>query len=145
MENKNHTIIIGLLALIVGLLFGYFFGNNSMPHRGFFANESIMYEEMEKHMGDYMYKDEIISGDGELQHMMDEMMFIGRGQTGDAYEEAWLRGMIAHHLGAIAMSEKLLEETNRPELVELANSIIESQSAEVGQMKGWLKMWFTEN
>ncbi len=143
MENKNQTIIIGLLALIVGLLLGYFFGANNMPHRGFFSNES-MYEEMEEHMGG-SYEDEIVNGDGELMHMMDEMMLIGRGQTGDAYEEAWLRGMIVHHLGAIRMSENLLEQTDRPELIELANNIIASQSAEVEQMKGWLQTWFNEN
>ena len=144
MENKNQTIIIGLLALIVGLLLGYFFGANNMPHRGFFSNES-MYEEMEEHMGGYEYNDEIVSGDGELMHMMDEMMLIGRGQTGDAYEEAWLRGMVVHHIGAIRMSEQLLKETDRPELIELANNIIESQSREVEQMKGWLNSWFNEN
>ena len=144
MENKNQTIIITLLALIVGLLLGYFFGTNSMPHRGFFGGE-LMYEEMEEHMGGYMYEDEIVNGDGELMHMMDEMMLIGRGQTGEVYEEAWLRGMVVHHLGAIAMSERLLEETDRPELIELANNIIESQSAEVEQMKGWLNSWFNKN
>ena len=137
MENKNSALIIGLLALIVGLLFGYFFGTNTMPHRGFFSNES-MPEEME----DHMFGDEIVDGDGELMHMMDEMMLIGRGQTGGAYEEAWLRGMTVHHLGAVEMSKDLLEQTNRPELIKLANSIIEGQSAEVEQMKGWLQTWF---
>src|SRR5690606_18292859 len=114
-----------------------------MPHRGFFSNGS-MYEEMEEHMGGY-YEVEIVNGDGELMHMMDEMMLIGRGQTGGAYEEAWLRGMIVHHIGALRMSEQLLEETDRPELIELANNIIESQTKEVEQMKGWLNSWFNEN
>jgi len=50
-----------------------------------------------------------------------------------------------HHIGAIKMSENLLEQTDRPELIELANNIIESQSAEVDQMKGWLQTWFNEN
>lgn len=140
MENKNQTIIIGLLALIVGLLLGYFFGANNMPHHGFFSNDT-MYEEMTEHM----YGDEIVDGDGELQHMMDEMMFIGRGQTGEAYEKAWLRGMVVHHLGAIEMSKELLKQTDRPELVQLANNIIESQSTEVEQMKSWLQTWFNGN
>lgn len=145
MESKNQVIIIGLLALIIGLLIGYFFGNNNgMSQRGLFGGES-MYEEMEEHMGEDRYKDEIINGDGELQHMMDEMMLIGRGQTGDAYEEAWLRGMVVHHIGAIRMSENLLEQTNRPELIELANNIIESQSKEVEQMKEWLDLWFNKD
>jgi len=141
MENKNQAVIIGLLALIVGLLLGYFFGANNMPHRGFFGSES-MSEEMEEHMGGYGYDEEILNGDGELMHMMDEMMLIGRGKIGGAYEEAWLRGMIVHHIGAIRMSENLLEQTDRPELTQLANNIIESQSAEVDQMKSWLQTWF---
>lgn len=140
MESKNQTIIIGLLALVIGLLLGYFFGVSSMSHGGFFGREA-MYGEM----GARMYGDDIIDNDGELMHMMDEMMLIGRGQTGEAYEQAWLRGMVVHHLGAIAMSERLLEQTDRPELIELANDIIESQSAEVELMKGWLDTWFTEN
>jgi len=140
MENKNSTIIVGLLALIVGLFLGYFFGANTMPHRGFLSNDS-MYEEMEEHM----FGDEIVDGDGELQHMMSEMMLISRGQTGEAYEKAWLRGMVVHHLGAIEMSKELLKQTDRPELVKLANNIIGSQSAEVEQMKGWLNSWFNEN
>jgi uncharacterized protein (DUF305 family) len=140
MENKNQVLIIGLLALIVGLLFGYFFGSNAVPNRGSFSSES-MFEEMEEHM----FGDEIVDGDGELQHMMSEMMLIGRGQTGAAYERAWLRGMVVHHLGAIEMSKDLLKKTSRPELVALANNIIKSQSAEVGQMKEWLNRWFDEN
>lgn len=140
METKNNVLIIGLLALIVGLLLGYFFGSSAMPHRDFFRGEN-MYEEM----GEHMYGDEIIDSDGTMQHMMEEMMLVGRGQTGEAYEEAWLRGMIVHHLGAIAMAEQLLEETDRPELETLANAIITSQSAEVEQMKGWLNTWFNGN
>jgi uncharacterized protein (DUF305 family) len=139
MESKNQAIIIGLLALITGLIIGYFFSENAM-HRGFFSGDS-MYEEMKEHM----YGDEIVDNDGELQHLMSEMMLIGRGQTGEKYEEAFLRGMITHHLGAVAMSEKLLEQTSRPELIELAGNIIESQSAEVEMMKGWLNIWFNKN
>lgn len=140
MENKNPTIIIGLLALLVGLLLGYFFGTNRIPQQGFFGM-TPMYQGMDNRM----YGDALIDGDGALQHMMDEMMFIGRGESGEAYEEAWLRGMVVHHLGAVAMAENLLEETDRPELIELGNNIIESQSKEIEQMRGWLQTWFSEN
>lgn len=141
MENKNQTIIIGLLALIVGLILGYFFGGNTMmSDRGFFSNEA-MHEEMEEHM----YGDELIDEDGAMIHAMDEMMLGFRGKTGEAYEEAFLRGMIVHHIGAINMAEELLEQTDRPELVKLANDIITSQSDEVEQMRSWLGEWFNEN
>ena len=138
MENKNQTIIIGLLALIVGLLLGYFFGATDMPHRGFFSNES-MYEEM----GEHMYGDEIVDGDGAMMHAMDEMMLGFRGKTGKKYEEAFLRGMIVHHIGAVRMAEELLEQTNRPELRSFAEDIINVQSQEIEKMKSWLETWFS--
>lgn len=140
MENKNNTIVIGLLVLIIGLFLGYFFGVNNMPHRGFFSNDS-MYEEMEEHM----YDDDIIDNDGAMMHAMDEMMLGFRGKTGEAYEEAFLIGMIVHHLGAIDMAKELLNQTDRPELVNLANEIISAQNKEVDMMKEWLKVWFNEN
>lgn len=139
MENKNSAVIIGLLAVIVGLIIGYFFGTAAMP-RGFFGG-TAMYQEM----GEHMYEDELIESDGAMQHAMDEMMLGFRGLEGEAYEEMFLRGMIVHHLGAIAMAEELLEQTDRPELTQLANNIIESQTAEVAQMREWLKEWYSEN
>lgn len=140
MNNTNQTIIIGLIALIVGLLIGYAFGANAMPHRAFFG-DSDMHQEMESHM----YGDEIIDNDGAMQHAMDEMMLGFRGLEGSAYEEMFLRGMIVHHIGAIHMAEELLEQTDRPELIELANNIISSQSGEVEMMRGWLNEWFIQN
>jgi len=138
MENKNSTIIVGLLALIVGLLLGYFFGTNTMPHRGFFSNAS-MYEEMSEHM----YGEEIVDGDGAMMHAMDEMMLGFRGKSGEEYEEAFLRGMIVHHLGAVRMAEELLEQTDRPELKAFAEDVVEVQSQEIETMKSWLENWFS--
>ena len=51
-------------------------------------------------------------------------------------------GMIVHHLGAIRMSEDLLNETDRPELTQFANDIISAQQQEVEQMCAWLDEWF---
>jgi len=138
MENKNSQIIIGLLAAILGLIVGYFFGANTNPRVSFMDE---MYEEMEEHM----YEDEIISGDGAMMHAMDEMMLGFRGKTGVAYEEAFLRGMIVHHIGAVEMAEALLEQTDRPELRVFAQNIIDAQSQEIETMKGWLQEWFTQN
>jgi len=140
MENKNQTIIVGLLALIVGLVLGYLFSGNMMPHRGYFSNDSRS-EEMEEHM----YGDELIDEDGAMMHAMDEMMLGFRGKIGEAYEEAFLRGMIVHHIGAVQMAEELLKQTDRPELTAFAQEIISVQSSEIETMKGWLEMWFKKN
>ena len=134
METKSNTIIIVLLALLIGLLGGYMIRGNTNP-------SDSMYREM----GEHMYEDDMVNGDGAMMHAMDEMMRDFRGKTGEAYEKAFLEGMIVHHLGAISMAEGLLEQTNRPELIELANNIIQAQTDEVDMMKEWLATWFNEN
>lgn len=138
MKNNNPTIIVGLLALIAGLLLGYFFGTNTMPHYRF-PTSDFMHEEISEHM----YGEEIIDGDGAMMHAMDEMMLGFRGKSGEEYEEAFLRGMIVHHLGAVRMAEELLEETDRPELRAFAEDIVNVQSQEIETMKGWLETWFS--
>lgn len=143
-QNNNSTIIIGLLALIVGLLLGYFLSASSMG-RGMMMGGGEMSEMMEEEMGEHRTGEELIDSDGAMQHAMDEMMLGFRGLEGEAYEEMFLRGMIVHHLGAIAMAEELLKQTDRPELVQLGNNIIKAQKSEVEMMKGWLNDWFKQN
>lgn len=147
MENKNSTIIIALLALVVGLLFGYLMGtraNSDFPFMNNMHKDAGSYH-MHDGAGDHMYEDEVIASDGAMMHAMDEMMIGFRGKSGEDYEEAFLRGMIVHHLGAVEMAKGLLVETERPELVELAENIIETQSTEIDLMKSWLQNWFNNN
>jgi len=140
MENKNNTWLGIFIALIGGLVIGSFltpgFGMMRWGGPGY-----DMYEEMEERMED-MHNEDIIRQDGAMQHAMEEMMFGFRGKTGVEYEEVWLRGMIVHHIGAVEMSERLLKETERPELEAFANDIIQTQTKEVEQMREWLDEWF---
>lgn len=141
MENKNQTIIIALLTLILGLLVGYFLTSSTMmPHQNGFSDDV-----MHGAMGGHQYGDEIIDGDGAMMHAMDEMMLGFRGKTGEEYEEAFLRGMIVHHIGAVQMAEDMLKQTDRPELKAFAQDIIDTQSKEIDIMKTWLTAWFNEN
>jgi len=50
--------------------------------------------------------------------------------------------MIPHHQMAVMMSTMALRAVDRPELRELLQSIIESQSAEIVQMRGWYQAWY---
>ena len=130
MKQHSSMLTAILAGLIIGLLLGYFFGAQQNTERVSMSESHIMYE------------DELLARDGAMQHAMEEMMFEFRGKSGEAYEEAFLRGMIVHHLGAIAMAEGLLAETQRPELVAMAHEIIEAQSREVETMLQWLSDWF---
>jgi uncharacterized protein (DUF305 family) len=49
--------------------------------------------------------------------------------------------MVPHHEGAVMMAKELLAMDAHAELKTLAQSIVQSQTAEVAQMKTWQKEW----
>lgn len=72
---------------------------------------------------------------------MGGMMFGTQADT-RTYEQKWLAQMIMHHQGAVVMSEALLNRTERPQLREFAENIINTQSREIDTMQGWLDTWY---
>jgi uncharacterized protein (DUF305 family) len=50
--------------------------------------------------------------------------------------------MIPHHEGAIEMAKVALERSKRPEILTLANSIIDAQQKEIDDMRAWYQAWF---
>ncbi|GAA2137296.1 hypothetical protein GCM10009844_04230 [Nocardioides koreensis] len=60
------------------------------------------------------------------------------GAPAQAFEDMWLRMMIRHHQGAVAMSRDEVEHGEFPASIALAQHIEDSQQAEIEQMRRML-------
>jgi len=58
--------------------------------------------------------------------------------SGSKFDQLWLNGMIAHHDGAIDMTN-MVEATKNSEIKAFGENVIKVQSAEIAQMKELLK------
>jgi len=67
--------------------------------------------------------------------MTAEQMQQMRQATGSAFDTMWLQMMIAHHEGAITMSEQVKAGSSNEEVTALANAIITGQRAEIETMR----------
>jgi uncharacterized protein (DUF305 family) len=72
------------------------------------------------------------------------MMSGQAGMMGDQaqMDRLFLEMMIPHHEAAISMARQALEESERPEIRGLAEAIISSQTAEIDEMRGYLRDFF---
>jgi len=87
-----------------------------------YPDAGLTFEMDPTHMNEMM-------GDENMQEMMGS----------DTTDAMFLRMMIPHHQLAIEMSEQALERAEHPELKELAQQIIDEQSAEIELMEGYLE------
>src|SRR3989338_372909 len=103
--EKNTNIVIGIVALIVGIGIGYLASGGSF-----------------RDSGGYMMPGGFTASQNIDRHFIEEM--------------------IPHHEGAIAMAKLALERSKRPEMLSLADGIIEAQTREINDMKAWYEEWF---
>ncbi|MFI9847000.1 DUF305 domain-containing protein [Nonomuraea sp. NPDC051941] len=59
-------------------------------------------------------------------------------------EYDYLSQMVPHHEDAITAARQL-QRSERPEMRRLGQSIVTTQTAEVGKMRGWLERWYRQS
>lgn len=70
-----------------------------------------------------------------MDAMHEEMML---GIADPVPDMAFARGMLPHHIGAVDMAETQLKYGKNPEMLKLAQEIIDAQKAEIEQMQSWI-------
>jgi uncharacterized protein (DUF305 family) len=136
--QKNTGIIIAIVTLAVGLGFGYAAGARKAP--------APIATDTSAHGAHVMPDGAAMGGDGEaagMAGMMAGMSAELEGKTGDAFDQAFISGMIAHHQGAVEMAELALANAKHQEIKDLANAIIAAQNREIAGMKAWQEAWYS--
>ena len=64
--------------------------------------------------------------------------------TQEPFDKAFIDNMIPHHESAIAMAQVVLEESENPEIREIAGAIVDAQEREIEQMRSWRGEWYPE-
>jgi uncharacterized protein (DUF305 family) len=83
---------------------------------------------------------------------MSQEQMRGMGMTMDPqelankepFDKAFIDAMIPHHQSAIEMARVALENSDNPQIKELAESIISAQQREIEQMTRWRQQWYPE-
>lgn len=141
MENKNNAWVLGIVLFAAGILAGYFiFGGSGRQYAQFGGNMMGGSGRMPGNM--HSMSDGSIMQNDSMNYTMNGMMMGLSGKTGEEFDRAFLSEMIMHHQGAIVMAQAVLQNSDRPELKQLADDIISAQTKEIEMMQGWQKEWF---
>src|SRR3954447_10043720 len=76
---------------------------------------------------------------GAMQGMVDDATMVRLNSlSGAEFDEVWLESMIGHHQGAIEMAKAEIANGDNEDAKRLAQSIVDTQQAEIGQMNQML-------
>ncbi len=81
-------------------------------------------------------------GQGMMMGIMGDSSDLENLSAAKQFDKAFIEQMIPHHQMAIMMAQMMLRGTDRKELQTLAQNIVDSQSAEIEQMREWYKAWY---
>ena len=77
------------------------------------------------------------AGQAYMKSMEKMNVDMKKGMDPDA-TKAWAKMMVAHHQGAIEMSQTVLKETKDPMIREMAEKAVKDQTKEQTMLKEWI-------
>lgn len=69
-------------------------------------------------------------------------MSMNLGPKNETFDLRFIDGMVPHHEGGVAMAQEVLQKSNRPELKQLAQEMIDAQEQEISELKSWRQSWY---
>lgn len=79
------------------------------------------------------------------QQTMYDKNEMGFGVADRFVDLRYINQMAAHHRGAILLAEQIKTKTNRPELKELADTILINEPKLIDELYGWKNDWYKDN
>ena len=73
---------------------------------------------------------------GPVEQQMHQAMMSANGAD---LSQTWARKMIAHHQGAVDMSEVLIRQGGNPEVLAVARRVVEDQRREIAHLEAMLR------
>ena len=123
--------MFSIIFLIIGVFVGWLICSNKDVRTDISSGSHMMDN------GQMMHNGTMDMGDA-----MSGMMSGLAGKTGDAFDKAFIDGMIEHHEGAVQMAEEALKNAKHQEIKDMANAIISAQTKEINQMEEWRSSWY---
>lgn len=73
---------------------------------------------------------------------MDSDMESNLGAADDQFDLRFIDDMTMHHQSAIEMAQEALNDSQRSEILQLSQEIIDTQGREIEQMQEWRQAWY---
>ncbi len=80
----------------------------------------------------------------EYKTSMYERNAMSLGQADRTFDLRYVNAMIAHHRGAMLLAEQLSENTTRPEMKTLSQSILNDEPKAIAELYVWKKDWYRD-
>ncbi len=74
--------------------------------------------------------------------MMGNQTDLKKIESAKPFDKEFIEQMIPHHQMAVMMAQMLSRSSSRPEMKQLAENIISSQTKEINQMREWYQGWY---